>query len=67
VGWEQRTQGGESVSQVVLVDEAVPVLVHDGEGLLGGGGWGHWSALGDRTIQGWWLGTGGGTFWNARR
>lgn len=28
------TQGSKGVPQVLLVDEAVPVLVHDGEGLV---------------------------------
>lgn len=34
----QRTKSSKGVPQIILVDEAIPVLVHDGEGLWKGGG-----------------------------
>lgn len=35
----QRTKSSKGVPQIVLVNEAISVLVHDGEGLWKGGGW----------------------------
>ena len=36
-GAGRRTKSRKGVPQVILVDEAIPVLIHDGEGLQKGG------------------------------
>lgn len=61
----QRTESSKGVPQIVLVDEAVPVLVHDGEGLRKGGGWlVRAGEISGRSPRGWATGEGGVGFWD---
>lgn len=50
----QRTKSSKGVPQVILVDEAIPVLVHDGEGLWKEVvGWSAQEKSGGRSPRGW--------------